>query len=237
MGIVDAQQGAGRGEAAAACHDQGIVFGDVGYVGDRVVEYIQMRSAKMHHGVLLDAVDLPLLIKIGIPLGGFGVIAINQVTRDDGETARMSFPKFAVEVFEKVAFVESLLRSWVALEGVDHHVLVAFFGDGLEGTTRRDEVRAQTNHPLDVTLVEFCFELHGIWKLLSPFTKAGGGATVLPEAGTTNRPTDWKTVFLKAGDGLQHGLGIRLPAEGRPRFPAEFKKAELGFDDGVAFCT
>ena len=108
----------------------------------------------MHHGVLLDAVDLPLLIKIGIPLGGFGVIAIKQVARDDGETAGMSFPKFAVEVFEKVAFVESLLRSWVALEGVDHHVLVPFFGDGFVGASGRHEVGAQPDHPLDVTLVE-----------------------------------------------------------------------------------
>ena len=196
-----------------------------------------MRSAKMHHGVLLDAVDLPLLIKIGIPLGGFGVIAINQVTRDDGETAGMSFPKFAVEVFEKVAFVESLLRSWVALEGVDHHVLVALFGDGFVGAAGGHEIGAQTNHPLDVTLVEFCFELHGPWEFLSPFAEAGGGAAVFPEAGTTNRPANGKPVFLKLGDGLQHGLGIGLPAKGRPGFPAEFKQTELGFDDGVAFCT
>ena len=82
-----------------------------------------------------------------------------------------------------------------------------------------------------------CFELHGIWELLSPFAKAGGRAAVLPEAGTADRPTDRKTSFLKFGNGVQHGLGIRLPAEGRPGFPAEFKKAELGFDDGVAFCT
>ena len=82
-----------------------------------------------------------------------------------------------------------------------------------------------------------CFEVHGIWELLSPFAKAGGGAAVLPEAGTADRPTDRKTSFLKFGNGVQHGLGIRLPAERGPGFPAEFKKAELGFDDGVAFCT
>ena len=128
----------------------------------------------------------------------------------------MLFPERAVGIFEKVFFVDGFLGRGVSLEGVDDQILIPFFGDWFVGPSGGDKVGTQADHPFDIAGVEFLFKIDGVGELFSELAKAGGGAAFFPKSGATDCPANRKAALLELGDGVQHRLGVCLPAQCRP---------------------